>query len=87
MQHYFHETAVSVKRACAGQGSGNIANGRWQCNGTEMKLQFCNWTNRVCDHRRDVGVYCSGQLKSMHAFIKNYYTIRLDLYEIYRYNS
>ena len=60
--------AIPVRRGCAGQGSGGIFTGSvWRCDGSESKLLDCNRNNStLCDHNRDAGVYCSGELKLLH---------------------
>ena len=47
-----------------GQGTGEIFEAEWRCNGSESYLLDCQYTNQTrgpCDHRRDAGVYCSGK--------------------------
>ena len=53
--------AVYVRRGCAGQGSTrHIIEVQWKCTGNEQRLVDCQRGNKMCDHRMDAGVYCSG---------------------------
>ena len=57
--------AIFVRRSCAGQGSGGIVKKGWECTGDEERLEDCSTAEadpeiRVCDHRTEAGVYCSG---------------------------
>ena len=47
-----------------GEGTGEMFEAEWHCNGSESYLLDCQYTNQTrgpCDHRRDAGVYCSGK--------------------------
>ena len=52
--------ATYVQKRCAGQGSGNIIEAQWSCDGKELKLINCTMNMAECNHKRDAGVYCSG---------------------------
>ena len=72
--------AIHVKRGCAGQGprSQGIIQVVWRCTGREANLLECNNQSRECDHRRDAGVYCSGEMAVLLLLCKNILIIRSE---------
>ena len=47
-----------------GNGSGGIIDVRWRCSGNEGHLLDCPRDNKNCNHDRDAGVLCFGELRA-----------------------
>ena len=65
----FHHALDAKSAAFFGEGAGPVWLSNLQCSGNESDISECShsgWGLQNCDHNRDVGVVCTGEMFYLH---------------------